>query len=293
MKRITKLISIMLIIILLLGITVPIASASNDPIVQFVERLYTLVLNRGSDPAGLLHWSGLLRNKQLSGAEVAAGFFFSAEMLGRNLSNSRYVEVLYLTLLNRRPDAPGQAAWENLIGSGGSREQVFHGFVMSPEFDGICSQYGIVRGTYTPPVGTPQPPAQPQPSNPFEAFAAEVVRLTNLERTSRGLTALTTTNVVLNQAAAVRANETTAYFSHTRPDGRDWYTAYTDLGGARYRELGENLAYGQPTPAWAINDWMNSPPHRSTLLHPTFTHIGIGIAQDSAGRYYWTQLFFR
>jgi uncharacterized protein YkwD len=48
--------------------------------------------------------------------------------------------------------------------------------------------------------------------------------------------------------------------------------------------LGENLAWGKKargSPAQIVDAWMNSPPHRSTLLNPAFDHVGIGIAWGS------------
>jgi uncharacterized protein YkwD len=48
--------------------------------------------------------------------------------------------------------------------------------------------------------------------------------------------------------------------------------------------LGENLAWGKKSrgsPERIVDAWMNSPPHRSTLLSPSFDHIGIGLAWGS------------
>lgn len=48
--------------------------------------------------------------------------------------------------------------------------------------------------------------------------------------------------------------------------------------------LGENLAWGKKSrgsPARIVDAWMNSPPHRATLLNGSFHHIGIGVAWGS------------
>ncbi|PIR52957.1 hypothetical protein COU76_03580 [Candidatus Peregrinibacteria bacterium CG10_big_fil_rev_8_21_14_0_10_49_10] len=50
--------------------------------------------------------------------------------------------------------------------------------------------------------------------------------------------------------------------------------------------LGENLAKGQLTPEETVRDWMNSPGHRTNLLQPAFTEIGVGIFRDM-----WVQNF--
>jgi uncharacterized protein YkwD len=48
--------------------------------------------------------------------------------------------------------------------------------------------------------------------------------------------------------------------------------------------LGENLAWGKKSrgsPARIVDAWMQSPPHRATLLNGSFHHVGIGIAWGS------------
>ena len=47
------------------------------------------------------------------------------------------------------------------------------------------------------------------------------------------------------------------------------------------------------TPQETMEQWLNSPQHRATILNPNLTHMGIGAAyeQNSEYEYYWTQLF--
>lgn len=45
----------------------------------------------------------------------------------------------------------------------------------------------------------------------------------------------------------------------------------------------ENVAAGSTTPQGAIRQWMNSPPHRGTMLSRRYTRVGI----SKSGRY-WT-----
>jgi len=42
-----------------------------------------------------------------------------------------------------------------------------------------------------------------------------------------------------------------------------------------------------------MNSWMNSPGHRSNILSPSYAEIGAGVAKDSYGRLYWTQMFIK
>ncbi len=56
--------------------------------------------------------------------------------------------------------------------------------------------------------------------------------------------------------------------------------------------VGENLAGGQDTIEGAIKGWLESRPHRNTLLNPKFSEFGFGVAQGG-GEYetYWAMIF--
>lgn len=59
---------------------------------------------------------------------------------------------------------------------------------------------------------------------------------------------------------------------------------------------GENVAYvqGYPEPGKQIfQNWMNSPPHKTNILKPEFTDIGIGVYTDPQGKTWATQVFAR
>lgn len=53
---------------------------------------------------------------------------------------------------------------------------------------------------------------------------------------------------------------------------------------------GENVAHASSLPRAHRALWA-SPSHRSNLLHPRFTHVGIGVAEDSDGSYWVCQVF--
>jgi len=134
------------------GAQASITSTPGDAITLFVSRLYRNVLNREPDAGGLQYWSNLLRSGT-TGGSVARGFFFSPEFINRGTGNSEFLDILYQTLLNRPADAGGKAYWLNQMLPGYPRENIFAGFVNSTEFDNLCKQAGIVRGTYMPPPG--------------------------------------------------------------------------------------------------------------------------------------------
>jgi uncharacterized protein YkwD len=123
------------------------------------------------------------------------------------------------------------------------------------------------------------------------ALANEVHRLTNIERANLGFSQLGVMSS-LTQTAIVRANEIIQYFSHTRPDGRDCFTAFQENGiDITSRLAGENLAAGQRTAAEAVQSWMDSPGHRENILNRDFGHLGVGVTIDNNGRLYWAQAF--
>ena len=132
------------------------------------------------------------------------------------------------------------------------------------------------------PTAKPTPrPTQASGSN-IASLAEEVVRQTNLERTSRGLSALRV-DAELNRAAAVRARELVQSFSHTRPDGSDWSSVSSAVSG-------ENIAKGHDSADRVMAAWMSSDGHRANILRAGFGRIGV-CAWEANGVLYWVQLF--
>ena len=129
----------------------------------------------------------------------------------------------------------------------------------------------------------------PGGSSASSDYVAEVVRLVNIERTSRGLPALTM-DTKLNAAAAERAAETITRFAHERPDGSSCFTILQEYG-ISYRTAAENIAGGQGTPAAVVNSWMNSEGHRANILNSSLRKIGVGYARGGQYGTYWVQLF--
>lgn len=119
-------------------------------------------------------------------------------------------------------------------------------------------------------------------------YISEVVRLVNAERAKEGLAALQMDSS-LNSAAQIRAKEIVTSFSHTRPNGSNCFTVLSEAG-IKYNGSGENIAYGQKTPAEVVNAWMNSAGHRANIMSSKFTKIGVG-CHNSNGTYYWSQFF--
>ena len=124
----------------------------------------------------------------------------------------------------------------------------------------------------------PSPPPSRQPSLSSSEFEVRVFELTNAERTSRGLPALTWSNELA--AAALQHSEDmrdNGIFSHTGSNGSS-LRSRVDNQGWPWRALGENIASSPRTPESVVQGWMDSTGHRENILNPSFTHIGVGTA---------------
>ena len=146
--------------------------------------------------------------------------------------------------------------------------------------------------------------------------ANDVLSLVNTERSGRGLPTLRM-NDSLQRAAELHAVDmwNRGYFSHFTPEGTSYVdrirsAGYLDVnpvlcgcsvgsvGSAGVQQqvsphavtytsdlcdcrpiiaLGENLARGQATSPETVQDWLSSPGHRDTMLHPEFTEAGIAV----------------
>lgn len=110
----------------------------------FVNRLYTSALGREADPTGFAHWVNILNSKELTGTEVANGFFNSAEFASRDLNNVEFVTVLYRVFFDREPDHNGLNYWVRSLQNGMTRQQVIAGFTGSSEWADTCAEFGII-----------------------------------------------------------------------------------------------------------------------------------------------------
>lgn len=121
-------------------------------------------------------------------------------------------------------------------------------------------------------------------------YAQRVLDLVNIERRKAGVKPLALSDELM-RAAAVRSQEITQVFSHTRPDG----TKFSSLVSRHGRRIGENIAGGYQTPEDVVDGWMRSEGHRKNILHPDFTELGVGYTYEENSQYkhYWVQIFRR
>jgi len=81
-----------------------------------------------------------------SGAEVAHSLIFSPEMDSRNLSNGDFVDMLFMSLLNRSATAQERSSLVNELNRGASRFSVFARFIRSTEFARFCNTFNVIPG---------------------------------------------------------------------------------------------------------------------------------------------------
>ena len=122
------------------------SASSESGVAGFVERLYSVALNRQSDPNGKADWVNRIKTGEISGAEAARGFFLSPEFVNFGLSNEEYLNRLYHTFFDRAPDEGGYNNWMTILAGGASRESVLDGFINSTEWANLCLTFGIASG---------------------------------------------------------------------------------------------------------------------------------------------------
>jgi uncharacterized protein YkwD len=113
--------------------------------------------------------------------------------------------------------------------------------------------------------------------------AVAAASLVNTQRQAAGLAALVW-NDGLTQAAQVRAQECSTSFSHTRPDGNDWWTVNSDI------MYGENLAEYYNSADAVVAAWLASPTHKANIMNGGYASTGIAIFQNG-NDWYWAQEF--
>lgn len=87
---------------------------------------------------------------------------------------------------------------------------------------------------------------------------------------------------LLNKAALEKANDMVNdnYWAHVSPSGKTpWY--FINKVGYKYIDAGENLAKNFNSTKAVIKSWMASSEHKSNIINPNFTDIGIAIIQGT------------
>jgi uncharacterized protein YkwD len=110
---------------------------------------------------------------------------------------------------------------------------------------------------------------------------------TNALRASHGVAGLKEHDTLTRKAEA--------WAQHMAATGRlEHSNLSADLGSLQWRALAENVGYSTPTgdTLKTIHDaFVGSSGHRANLLRSTYTHMGVGVAQDGRGRVWVAEVF--
>jgi len=119
-----------------------------------------------------------------------------------------------------------------------------------------------------------------------------IVELTNKERAKEKLPPLKVNARLLKCAREHSDNMARQMKMDHVLDGKEPKDRLREAG-YEFMNMGENVAYGQRTPADVVKTWMNSTGHRENILRAEFTEIGVAVSRSSRGVPYYTQVFGR
>ncbi|MBC6429860.1 CAP domain-containing protein [Nostoc sp. HG1] len=123
------------------------------------------------------------------------------------------------------------------------------------------------------------------------ALEQSIFNKINDYRASQGLTKLTRNSAIDNQARIHSQNMANGKV----PFGHTGFSERVKAIGIPYSSAGENVAYNQgySDPATtAVQGWLKSPGHLANI-RGNFNKTGIGVASNSRGEIYFTQIFLR
>jgi uncharacterized protein YkwD len=123
---------------------------------------------------------------------------------------------------------------------------------------------------------TTSAPRTTKPGGGSGTAEAQVLALTNQERTKAGCGPLRTNSALIKAAEAHAADMVDRhYFAHDSLDGRSPFDRM-QAAGFKGGSMAENIAVGYSSAAAVVNGWMKSPGHRQNILNCSYSMIGIG-----------------
>ncbi len=124
----------------------------------------------------------------------------------------------------------------------------------------------------------------------YSPMESEIISLVNAHRTSLGLNALSTLNIVSGVA-----DGHTDYMIEVGQVSHDNFAqrAQTLMNEAAAKSVGENVAYGYSTAEGVVKGWLNSDGHRKIIENPDYTHFGISMETSADNRNYFTNIFIK
>ncbi|GAA2671635.1 CAP domain-containing protein [Actinoplanes palleronii] len=132
-------------------------------------------------------------------------------------------------------------------------------------------------------------PAQAAPVTEA-TMQADIVRLTNVQRTAHGCAALKVDERLITAARGHSAYMgQTGSFSHTGKGGSNFVAREKAAGYPK--PSAENIAWGYRSGKDVVSAWMKSPGHRANILSCKSKTVGVGAVYSDNGTPYFTQDF--
>lgn len=145
-------------------------------------------------------------------------------------------------------------------------------------------------------TGCTAPPRAPvaAPVTGNAPWADEMLASINAQRATAGAGPLQLCASLVRAAADHTADQAAHdLMTHTGSDGSTMVIRVERAGYTGWSAAAENVAAGYQTVADVMNGWMNSTGHRTNLLNPAYTDVGVGQVPSAGGTVYWTQVFGR
>jgi uncharacterized protein YkwD len=166
---------------------------------------------------------------------------------------------------------------------------------------GIVLASGLVQSAIAAPLFKNSPPTQPQvvPSAStrptIEELEQAIFHQVNEYRASRNLPPL---KLDARVSASARKHSQAMADKRVRVghDGLKGRARAIAFRGVTVRRVSENVAYifSQNDPAKrALDGWLRSAAHRQAIEERRYSITGVGVAQDSKGATYFTQIYVR
>lgn len=158
---------------------------------------------------------------------------------------------------------------------------------------GLLVLLGGTMANSVPNSGTVSTPSYQVTQNTVNTatLEASVFQQINQYRASQNLPALTRNSSIDNQARTHSQNMASGKVAF----GHDGFSARVKATGIAYSGAAENVAYNQGSkdPATtAVQGWLKSSGHL-TNIKGNYNLTGIGVASNSKGQIYFTQIFLR
>ena len=122
------------------------SNVKDEELYKYVEKLYTTILDRPSEPAGCEYWvKAIKEGNEMDAAKAASLFFQEKEYKDKKKTDEEFLVDVYEMFFGREPDQEGYNYWlDNLKNERVSRVWLIEeGFGKSPEFREILEKYGF------------------------------------------------------------------------------------------------------------------------------------------------------